>query len=395
MGIATGVQTKVIIGKEATWGSAATDANGRTYRRVSADVNLVKQTFRSNEIRADHQGGKTRHGGITVEGTISGELSCGTWEEPFAGLLRGTWTAGVTTGAVATIAADQGDRTFTRSIGSFVSDGFKVGDLINVSGFTEAANNGRHLVSAVSATVLTTTTTTLVDEVEGDTVTILVPGKKLMIPASGHTDDSFTIEKLYEMGATDVSELSVGCKFGSCSIGVTPDGMVTVEFSVLGKDMDSDSVAYFQSPAAETSTEGMAGPQGALLVGGNAIATVTGFTIDIDGQLEAAAVVGSQYTPAIFQGVIGVSGSLDVYFENDDLWQQYKSETDISAVLNLTAPSGDAFLIKIPAITMTGNTKTDTATGGTIATIPFEASRYLGNGNLESSTVVFIDSTLS
>lgn len=44
---------------------------------------------------------------------------------------------------------------YTRATGSFVTDGFQVGDEINATGFGTAANNGRGVVTAVSATQLT------------------------------------------------------------------------------------------------------------------------------------------------------------------------------------------------------------------------------------------------
>jgi hypothetical protein len=393
MSIPTAVNKSVIIGKETTFGTAATDSTGKILRRVSADINLVKNTFESNEIRTDYQIVDFRHGSRRVEGSIEGELSCATYELPFAALLRGSWASGVTTGTVITIAAaDEG--TFTRSAGSYVTDGFKVGDVIDVSGFTTAANNGRFLVSAVSATVLTVTATTLVDEVEGDSVTIAVAGKKLQVPSTGHTNDSFTIEQLYEMGATDVSELAVGCKFSTCSINVQPGGMTTVSFGVLGKDMDSDSTAYFQSPTAQTTTGVLAGPQGSILLDGAEIAVVTGYSVEIDGGAEVGEVVGSLTTPDIFVGPVRVSGQVTAYFLNDALWDAFKDEDELSLILRLDSAADETFAIKLPRIKLGGNTKDDPATGGIVQTIPFTALKYVGSGNVEGSTIVFQDSEL-
>lgn len=395
MSIPSGVQKSVIIGKESTWGVAATDSVGKTARRVSADINLIKNTFESNEIRSDYQVVDMRHGSRRVEGTLEGELSCGTYELPFAAVLRGTWTAGVTTGAVAVIAADQSSQTFTRSTGSFVSNGFKVGDVINVSGFTDPANNGRHLITAVEALILTVSTATLVDEAEGDSVTIAVAGKKLMVPATGHTNDSFTIEQYYEMGATDVSELAVGCKFSTLGFNIQPGGMVTVSLGVLGKDMDSDNASYFVAPAAQTTTGVMAGPQGLILLGGTAIAVVTGLSADVDGGMETGDVVGALTTPDIFVGPVRVSGQLTAYFLNNTLWTAFREETELSLVMMLTSSANETFVLKLPRIKLGGNTKDDPATGGTVQTIPFTALRYVGNGNVESSTIVLQDSTLA
>lgn len=56
------------------------------------------------------------------------------------------------TGAVTLAVAGS---TYTRSSGSFLADGFAVGDEVVASGFTTAANNGRAVITALSSTVMT------------------------------------------------------------------------------------------------------------------------------------------------------------------------------------------------------------------------------------------------
>jgi uncharacterized protein DUF4397 len=48
---------------------------------------------------------------------------------------------------------------YARATGSFLTDGYRVGQTITASGFTNAANNGRSVVTAVTATALTVTKT--------------------------------------------------------------------------------------------------------------------------------------------------------------------------------------------------------------------------------------------
>jgi hypothetical protein len=73
---------------------------------------------------------------------------------------------GADTGSGAqTISVNATNKTFTRSAGSFVTDGFKAGMVVTMSGFTNGGNNGRKEIATVSATVLTMTVSTgLVDE---------------------------------------------------------------------------------------------------------------------------------------------------------------------------------------------------------------------------------------
>jgi len=64
------------------------------------------------------------------------------------------------TAASQTIAVDATAGTFTRSSGSFVTDGFQVGQRILPAGFANAANNYGRVIQSVTPTVITVTSTT-------------------------------------------------------------------------------------------------------------------------------------------------------------------------------------------------------------------------------------------
>lgn len=67
--------------------------------------------------------------------------------------------------SVTTVTVDATAKTYTRDDdGSWTDDGLTVGDYIVISGFVETENNGSHLISAVTDTVITCATSTLVDE---------------------------------------------------------------------------------------------------------------------------------------------------------------------------------------------------------------------------------------
>jgi hypothetical protein len=87
-----------------------------------------------------------------------------------------------------------------RSSGSFVTDTFKVGSVISVTGFTDAGNNGLFIITSMTATILTVSALagqTRTIEAAGDTVTVLEKGKKTFVPTTSHTDDSFTFEQWF------------------------------------------------------------------------------------------------------------------------------------------------------------------------------------------------------
>ena len=94
MTVATGIAKQVAFKKEIYLaGFTAVSTTGGTYiRRVTSDIDLSKDTYESNEIRADYQVGDMRHGMRKVGGTIKGELSPGAYDEFVGSLLRKVFT---------------------------------------------------------------------------------------------------------------------------------------------------------------------------------------------------------------------------------------------------------------------------------------------------------------
>ncbi len=71
-------------------------------------------------------------------------------------------TLPITTGITTLSVSDS--NTFTRPAGSFLTDGFQVGQAINTTGFSNGANNGTFKISAVTATTMDIVETTLITE---------------------------------------------------------------------------------------------------------------------------------------------------------------------------------------------------------------------------------------
>ena len=81
MTIAQGVKKVVSYKKQTGLGSPASGSGGQELRRVTSTINLTKDTYQSNEIRSDQQIADFRHGSKQVTGTLSGELSPGTYKD--------------------------------------------------------------------------------------------------------------------------------------------------------------------------------------------------------------------------------------------------------------------------------------------------------------------------
>ncbi|HEY0838176.1 MAG TPA: phage tail tube protein [Azospirillum sp.] len=399
MTIASGVFKELRIKKETTWGVAAGSSGGQILRRVSSDLDLRKNTYQSQEIAAHQQVDDFRHGTRRVEGNINGELSPGTYELPLAALLRKGWTAGATfTSGVGSEVTVTGTHTVHRAGGSWLADGFKVGDIVRAAGSVTAANNARNLrVTAITAADLTVAET-LTNVGSGETgVTIAVPGKKLWVPTSGHTRDSFTIEHWYsDIGK---SEQFLGCVPTSANLQLPATGIATIQSAWMGKDMQTGDAAYFGSPADASTTGLTAAVNGSLRLGGSDIATVTGLTITITGGHTTGETVGSNTTPDVFPGRVVVSGQFTCYFEDDTVRGYFIDESEVELLVKLdvgSAADTDFLAIHMGRLKVGGANKDD-GEKGLIQTVPFQALlRGTGGAGTayEKTTISIIDSTL-
>ena len=205
-----------------------------------------------------------------VEGTIKGELSPGTYADLIAAALRRDFSAGaVVSGASLTVAGSGPAYTVTRAAGSFLTDGIKAGDVVQLAGGFNAANAAKNLlVVSLTATVLNVLVlngSALVAEGPIASASVTVQGKKTFVPASGHADKYPTFEHWY--ADINQSEQFTDCKVGQLDVSLPATGMATISPQLRGIDMKTGTGAYFTAPAAETAAGVVAAVNGVLLVG--------------------------------------------------------------------------------------------------------------------------------
>lgn len=403
MPISKGIFKQVRYKKESTFGVAPGATLAQLLRRTTSDLDLVKQTYSASEIRTDQQRADFRHGTRNVAGAINGELSPLTYWDFFRSILRGTPAAATTTGAIITVTAAATAPHFVRSAGSFLTDGFKVGDVVRWTGWTTGgvANNARNYrITALTATQMTVkdltgNTSTVAVKAAGDSVTCLLAGKKVFTPQSGLLDESYYIEHWFSDIAQ--SEQFSGCKPASCAINLPASGMSTVNFQFMGKDIVTGTSQYYTSPTAATSSGLLAAVNGVLSVGATDYVTVTGASININGDMSIEPVVGSNSSPDIFPGVITVSGQLTVFFEDATLRDLFINETEASLFMAFTtsnAINSDFIALSMPRIKAGGASKSD-GLKGLIQTIPFEVLLNTAGGagiSSDLTTMVVQDS---
>ena len=397
MTIAKGVAKKVGYRKEATWGTLAGATGAKYLRRVTANFNLTKETYESAEIRTDYQVADMRHGIRSAEGSLNGELSPGTYSDFMQSVLARDFTAGVSVASISvTIAVSGLNYTLTRSTGSWLTDGILVGNIIRLTGAgLNAANSGNNLlvlsVTALALTVKVLSEVPLVAEGPIASVTVAVAGKQTYAPLTGHTDDSYTIEEWYSDIAQ--SEVYTGMKVGSMAVQLPATGLVTCDFSFMGKNLaQKGAVQYFTSPTAAGTDGIFASVSGSLVVNGVPVALITSLDFTVERGLEAANVVGSNFAADVFTGRIRVNGNFSTYFQDGTFRDYFDSEAKISLVVALTTGSeknAKAMSFVFPVVKLGSATKDDSEMG-VIQQSSFVAllNDVAGDGKVQSTMLI-------
>jgi hypothetical protein len=408
MAIATGIFKQLVIKKQAALGTKATAASAQLYRRVTSSIDLKKAIYASNEIRPSSMVSDERHGIRSVSGTISGELSVGTYSALMASALRSAaWTATVTTGAIITVTAAVtagAAGTFTRSAGSYLTDGFKVGMVMRWTGWatTGVPNNAHNfLITALSATVMTVLAldgVAIGAKAAGDSVTGVSAGKTNQIPQTAQVKDYYTIEHNY----ADIvqSEQFTDCIIGGIDVKLPSTGIATIDIPIMGLNMDVSTSAYFTSPTAASTGKVTAAVNGAVFVAGTKIATITSMDFSVAGNWTApGGIVGSNVDPDLFPGVFKITGNMSVLFDTATMRDYFLAETEVAISAAFTVDNtatADFIAVTFPRAKINGADKNDGETGLTM-TMPFSAIENVlgGTGTSSVASAIMIQDSVA
>lgn len=400
MAEAQGINKKISSKKETTWGTKATATGANYLRRVTGSFQLEKDTYASDEIRISQQTADMRHGTRKSSGSLKGEIAGSSYDQYIAAALRKDFVVGATSTAIITVAVAEtaGVSTFTRSTLSWITNGFKVGDPVTTSGFTNSANNGLFIIVALTATVMTvehfSETGALVTEAAGATVTLLVKGKKSLVPLTGHTDDSFTIEEFYP--DVPLSRIFVGQRVDGMEIDISPNSIASISFTFMGKNAETPTTTeYFTTPIAQTVTSTYSSPDGLLIINGVASRKVTSLQLSLAGALEQVAVIGSTSMGAKGRGKVGVTISGSALFTDTTILGYFDAETEISLTYALRSADGlNAFVMTMPRVKIGTGTTDD---GEKVIILSFDGTSleyFAGSAVIDATTLAIIDTTL-
>lgn len=262
--------------RETTFGTTPATPTMKAVRALADyDFNVAPGAIDSNEIKAHRMTMKSRNGNKKGDFSIPFELSYGAFDELFEEALCGTWAPVAQTTTSIAVAAS--GKTFTRTAGSFLTDGFAVGQGITTSGFTAPGDNGTFVISAVTELVITCATATgLVDEAAASR-TITTTAERLRV---GNTFRSSTYED--RNPDANLYEQYNGCVISGFDLDISPEKIITGSFKGIARDCVLAGVSNAAITVAATgktftcAAGGFLSTGAAFRVGDNII--TTGFT---------------------------------------------------------------------------------------------------------------------
>lgn len=413
MSIAEGVQAQVAYkaystgvitaGTQAVSASDPAAASAQVLRRVSSSLKLAKDTYQSAEIRADCQIMDYRHGVKRVTGSLSGEFSPATYFALFEAAFRTTKAAAISASQTdfTSVAADNSTSKFTFAAGDPVAKGFRVGMILRFASLSDSGNNSKNFLitgfggsSNRQVSVYPAPDTMTADSA----FTVASIGKSIIVPSSSFVSRKFAFEHYF--GDLDIAHLFTECRIGGAMIKLPASGMSTVEFPVMGRDMElySGSTApFFTSPTAAGTTGIFAAVNGLLMVGGSVVGVVTGLDITLALNPSSDGVVGQNFVPEIFLGAANVTGNVTAMLQDNTLITDFKNESEVSILAYLTTNSdanSPAATIFLPRIKFGDAPVAVSGQGAQIVTLPFQALKgtaTTASTGIEDTTIQMVD----
>lgn len=351
---AQGSQSSVAIREETTWGEVDT-GQFDLINFISESLAFSIENQSSNNVRPDRQTADLVQVSAECAGGIETEFQAANLDKLLPGALwdtnwhyiNGSDNTGITAGATSSnLDFDITAASNLIVLGSSVSHNIVVGQYIITAGFTNAANNGAHLVTAVSTNNITVATTTLVDETAESTATI--KGDRLR---NGVTRHSYSIERQHN----DISQffLYKGMVPNVLDMTVESGEPISANLSFVGKDEVLNQVTTSSPAAASASTFSILNAVvsvGEIAIDGTALSAclIQSLSFSLDNKAEGKTGVGVLGFCDVNGKSIELTGNLSLYFNDDTYYDKYTNATFFSIHFLLTDAEGNSYLINIP-----------------------------------------------
>ena len=338
-------------------------------RRVTADFNLNVARDQSQEILPSQQVRDARQGPRQVQGQLTGQLSPQTFKLLFQGLFRNTFSAGVSTSTltdtVATIDGATGNLIINGASETFLTTGFKNGDVCRFSGLTGggAADNARTSADQrreYAAHLPAPPVTIPRDLVRRGKRHDLRRRQEAHDPPTGQLDQSYTVEQwVPDIG---LSEVFTGCKITQVTFD-DPGVRLRDLYGAVHRPADGHRQLAGLRERGRAVVHDIADRQWRpYRLCGHSAGRRLGVHAAGDLGRVGRCVVGTNLIPGVFIGTVRAQGSMTALMENDRLTTDFlnENEVEISVMATTTPlPNADFVSLYLPRAKLMSMTRQD------------------------------------
>jgi hypothetical protein len=263
------------------------------------------------------------------------------------GLFGTTCVAGVNIETTAT--------TVVRASGSFVTDGFQVGQRVRLIGFTGGDVGNNQIVKITGVVALTLT----VEASPALTVTSAAAGRAIF---GDHVRDgvikrSFAAQRKYE----DLTNKFIsyrGLRVSKLSLTIAARSIMKLAFTLMGKKGVSGSSAFIStSTPASKNRVYAAGTNVASVKEGGAVLSqaCSEFSFEVDAGLYAVDTIESKEHESIDLGTTMIKGKAKLYFKNFDYYDKFQNHTESGWEVQVRDGDLNVYHYTIPSIRYTAS----------------------------------------
>lgn len=336
--------------EESVFGTAPTGV----YQILRATKESLKQdttSVQSTELRPDRQVPDIIRTSIQASGGFEYEFHYGTYDDFIAAsLMSAGWSTPVTV-TDTDISQAASDNSINQAAGSFVTDGFLVGQWIEIEGFTGGGYNGLAKIVSVAALKIVVSRATMVDDAAAESITLTMGGQVV----NGTTGTSFAIEKDFN-DLSNIFQVLSGLMPETWQMGVNTDDLIGGSFGFLGSKQVSGVAAIGSGYTAVTTSAVMNPVDHVTAVFEGGVATdITSFSFNLNNNLRARKKVGFLGIISVGKGKINLTGSLEAYFEDNAFVAKYLAWDWTSLTLIFTDADSNKYVLELPRVKFTDN----------------------------------------
>lgn len=384
--------------EEATFGVIPAAGNYKKLRMTGESLDYAISKESSEEINNTRTVSSMIPVSASASGGIDAEISYAEYDPLIAACLQASFASFGVNGVSAAFTADFAATTITASAptsGASAFTNLQKGQFFRLVA-PGNANNGKIL--RVSLTVAPTTTVITLAASTPLTVATAVAGCTVASSrlTNGATQKSFTIERQN----SDISEYwaYTGMTVSSMDFTVSSGARSTMSFNFMGKKGVRNNATHLPGTAIESQAydihSGSTGPacyvwiDGAPLVG----TFVQSANFTYDNSLRSQEAVCELGAIGIGSGTVALTGTLDVYFANGDLFDKFESNTNVSFTFSSLDDAGNGYVITIPKANIsTLSTQAGGKDQDMILSIEFTGLRDNANTDPALRQLMFID----